>query len=215
VQSIGKSRGGRTMKVHLIAANARTALDFTLSPGQASDGPEGRKWLEYWDPRRSRTIHSVIMDRADEGNETRQLVFDLELDPVVHPKCNRIEPGEYNREMYKRRNEVERLFRRPKGFRRIFSRFEKLDVIDRTGLPARFLARYGQRHPADRIAGNSDIFIKINIDSHGPDASICDRLNFKVHDNLRILVPRFHKKGCLHVYCLCKTDADQGLGRGL
>ena len=29
--------------------------------------------------------------------------------------------------MYKRRNEVERLFRRPKGDRRIFSRFEKLE----------------------------------------------------------------------------------------
>jgi len=31
--------------------------------------------------------------------------------------------------MYKRRNEIERLFRRLKGFRRIFSRFEKLDVM--------------------------------------------------------------------------------------
>ncbi|MEP6879906.1 MAG: IS5/IS1182 family transposase, partial [Nitrosospira sp.] len=31
--------------------------------------------------------------------------------------------------MYRRRNEVERLFRRLKGFRRIFSRFEKLDVM--------------------------------------------------------------------------------------
>lgn len=30
--------------------------------------------------------------------------------------------------MYKRRNEIERLSRRLKGFRRIFSRFEKLDV---------------------------------------------------------------------------------------
>ena len=29
--------------------------------------------------------------------------------------------------MYKRRNEIERLFRRLKGFRRIFLRFEKLD----------------------------------------------------------------------------------------
>ncbi|MCY4499170.1 MAG: IS5/IS1182 family transposase, partial [Rhodospirillaceae bacterium] len=29
---------------------------------------------------------------------------------------------------YKRRNEIERLFRRLKGFRRIFSRFEKLDA---------------------------------------------------------------------------------------
>ncbi|AOV18688.1 hypothetical protein BJI67_15515 [Acidihalobacter aeolianus] len=32
-------------------------------------------------------------------------------------------------ELYKKRNEVERLFRRLKGFRRIFSRFDKLDVV--------------------------------------------------------------------------------------
>jgi len=31
--------------------------------------------------------------------------------------------------MYRKRNEVERLFRRLKGFRRIFSRFDKLDVM--------------------------------------------------------------------------------------
>ncbi len=35
---------------------------------------------------------------------------------------------EFNRAMYKRRNAIERLFRRLKGFRRIFSQFEKLDV---------------------------------------------------------------------------------------
>ena len=40
-----------------------------------------------------------------------------------------VEPWEYDRAMYKRRNEIERLFRRLKGFRRIFSRFEKLDVM--------------------------------------------------------------------------------------
>lgn len=37
--------------------------------------------------------------------------------------------GEYDRKMCKRRNEVERLFRRLKGFRRVFSRFDKLDVV--------------------------------------------------------------------------------------
>jgi hypothetical protein len=31
--------------------------------------------------------------------------------------------------MYKKRNEVERLCRRLKGFRRLFSRFDKLDVV--------------------------------------------------------------------------------------
>ena len=69
------------------------------------------------------------MARTCEGNETRQLVFDLGLTPVVPPKSNRIEPFEYDRHMYEKRNEAEQLFRRLKGFRRIFSRFEKLDVV--------------------------------------------------------------------------------------
>ena len=69
------------------------------------------------------------MDRAYEGDETRQLALDLGYIPVVPPKANRLTPWEYDREMYKRRSEVERLFRRLKGFRRIFSRFEKLDVM--------------------------------------------------------------------------------------
>ena len=69
------------------------------------------------------------MDRAYEGDETRQLVFDLNIEPVVPPKVTRLSPWEYDRELYKQRNEVERLFRRPKGFRRLFSRFDKLDII--------------------------------------------------------------------------------------
>jgi len=69
------------------------------------------------------------MDRAYEGDETRQLALELNFIPVVPPKNNRVNPWEYDRAMYKRRNEIERLFRRLKGFRRIFSRFEKLDVI--------------------------------------------------------------------------------------
>ena len=71
----------------------------------------------------------LLMDRAYEGDETRQLVLELGMIPVVPPKSNRIEPWEYDRALYKKRNEIERLFRRLKGFRRIFSRFEKLDVL--------------------------------------------------------------------------------------
>ena len=111
----------------MVAADARTAVTFSLSPGQAHDAPEGRKLLK----RLGKPNASVclIMDRAYEGDETRQLALALGYTPVVPPKRKRINPWEYDREMYKRRNEIERLFRRLKGFRRIFSRFEKLDVI--------------------------------------------------------------------------------------
>jgi len=71
----------------------------------------------------------LLMDRAYEGNDTLQLALDLGFIPVVPLKSNRLQPWEYNREMYKRRNEIERLFRRLNGFRRISSGFEKLDVM--------------------------------------------------------------------------------------
>ena len=72
---------------------------------------------------------SLVMDRAYEGNETRQLALDLGYAPVVPPLRTLVDAWTYDRILYKRRNEIERLFRRLKGFRRIFSRFEKLDVM--------------------------------------------------------------------------------------
>jgi transposase len=103
------------------------ALTFALSPGQAHDAPEGRKLLAGWQRRPDQV--PMVMDRAYEGDETRQLVLQLGFVPVVPPNPNRLHPWTYDRALYRRRNEVERLFRRLKGFRRIFSRFEKLDTM--------------------------------------------------------------------------------------
>ena len=111
----------------MVAADARTAITFALSPGQAHDAPEGRKLLTRLGPQRLGPY--LLMDRAYEGNETRQLALDLGFVPVVPPLSSRVDPWVFDREMYQRRNEIERLFRRLKGFRRIFSRFEKLDVL--------------------------------------------------------------------------------------
>jgi len=116
-----------SIKVHLVAANARTAITFALSPGHAHDAPEGRALLAELGPMPEGL--PLLMDRAYEGDQTRQLVLSLGMIPVVPPKSNRIEAWEYDRALYKKRNEIERLFRRLKGFRRIFSRFEKLDVL--------------------------------------------------------------------------------------
>lgn len=67
------------------------------------------------------------MDCAYEGNETCQLAFDLGFIPIVPPHSLRAEPWKLKKARYRRCNEIERLFRRLKGFRRIFSRFDKLD----------------------------------------------------------------------------------------
>ncbi len=69
------------------------------------------------------------MGTAYEGDETWRLSMRLGYSPVVPPHPNRINPWEYDKELYKRQNEVERLFRRLKGFRRVFTRYDKLDLV--------------------------------------------------------------------------------------
>lgn len=43
-------------------------------------------------------------------------------------------PWSYGRNLNRRRNEIEQIFRRLKAFRRIFYRFDKLDCMFRTFL---------------------------------------------------------------------------------
>ena len=110
----------------MVAASARCAIGFSLSPGQAHDAVEGRALL---DSLQLPVGCHLIMDRAYEGDKTRQLALNFGLIPVVPPKITRVEPWRYKKALYRRRNEIERLFRRLKSFRRIFSRFEKLDLV--------------------------------------------------------------------------------------
>jgi len=49
--------------------------------------------------------------------------------PVVPPNPRRLKPWTLDKRLYKCRNVVERLFRRLKGFRRLATRYDKLDVM--------------------------------------------------------------------------------------
>ena len=69
------------------------------------------------------------MNRVYEGDNMRATAKELGYASVVPPKKNRIDPWEYDKELYKRRNEVERFFRRIKRFRRVFTRYDKLDIV--------------------------------------------------------------------------------------
>ena len=71
----------------------------------------------------------LVMDRGYEDDYTCYIAQTLNFQPIVPPKSNRKNPWDYDKELYKKRNEIERFFRLIKGFRRIFTRFEKLDVM--------------------------------------------------------------------------------------
>ena len=81
----------------MVAADARTAITFALSPGHAHDAPEGKQLLLSPGPVDSPTY--LLMDRAYEGDQMRQLALDLGYIPVVPPKTNRLSPWEYDQAM--------------------------------------------------------------------------------------------------------------------
>ncbi|MDR0417400.1 MAG: transposase, partial [Propionibacteriaceae bacterium] len=72
---------------------------------------------------------ALSMGRADEGRPARDAARAAGLEPVVPPKANRLGPWEYDAELHKRRNEVERVFRRIKRCRKVFTRYGKLGVM--------------------------------------------------------------------------------------
>ena len=75
----------------MVAANARTAITFALSPGQASDTIEGRKLLGGIGPLPA-PLH-LVMDGGYEDNQTLQLALDFGFIPVVPPRPNDWSPG--------------------------------------------------------------------------------------------------------------------------
>ena len=92
-QAGGRSRGDGPPGIHPVAADARTAVMFPPFPEQAHDTPEGGKLFHRLGPRQGKP--HLLMDRAYEGNGTRQPVLDLGFKPVVPPRGNRIDPWEY------------------------------------------------------------------------------------------------------------------------
>lgn len=112
----------------MVATSDRDGVIFALSAGNCDDAPEGHAPLRQF----GSVDHSIylLMDRAYEGDETRALAEELGYNiPIVPPKSNRKNPWSYDKQLYKQRNQVERLFRRLKRFRRIFTRCDKLDII--------------------------------------------------------------------------------------
>ena len=93
-RAIGKSRGGWSTGIGPVAADARTAATFPLSPAQTHDAPEGRKLFRRLGGRQGKI--PLLMDRAYEGNRTRQLALDLGFESVVPPLRIRIYRWEYD-----------------------------------------------------------------------------------------------------------------------
>jgi transposase len=120
-QAIGRSRGGRTTKIHALVDGRGRPLRFALSPGQRGDAPLAPTLIEGLPEARL-----CVADTAYDSDALRQLLLDRGTLPVIpnNPRRKRWHP--FDPTAYRLRNVIERSFGRLKDWRRIATRYDKL-----------------------------------------------------------------------------------------
>jgi len=119
--AIGRSRGGRTTKIHALTDDRGRPLAFQLTPGNTHD-LDGARALLAIVPCPSR----LLADRAYDARSLRDWLAQRGTEAVIPPNPTRKHPHAYDATAYKRRNLIERMFCRLKDFRRIATRYDKL-----------------------------------------------------------------------------------------
>lgn len=92
-----------------------------LSPGQAHDAPQALPLLEGLAPQ------VLLADRAYDSDALVAEVTARGTQVVIPPRRKRRFPRAYDRTRYAQRHPIERLFSRLKQFRRLATRYDKLD----------------------------------------------------------------------------------------
>lgn len=118
--AIGTSRGGRTTKIHALSDDCGRPVAFALTPGNAHDLAGAKALLAIRCP-----SHKLLADRAYDAASLRDWLAERGTEPVIPPNPTRKNPHAYDRDAYRGRNLIERMFCRLKDFRRIATRYDK------------------------------------------------------------------------------------------
>lgn len=122
-QALGRSRGGFSTKIHVACDSHGNPLRFILTPGQASDHTQAHALLEDF-----QAEEAVLADKGYDSDALVQTITETGAECVIPPTRNRKEQRPYDTHLYKERNLVERVFNKLKNFRRVATRYDKLDV---------------------------------------------------------------------------------------
>jgi transposase len=120
-QSVGRSRGGLTSKLHAVVDTNGLPVRLAIAPGETHDN---RLCSALLTGLRPRTM--VLADRGYDADWIRALVIEQGAWANIPPKRNRKDPICFSPHLYRARNLVERFFNKIKHCRRIATRYDKL-----------------------------------------------------------------------------------------
>ena len=119
-QSLGRSRGGFSTKIHLATDALGNALRFILTGGERNDITQAELLIE--------NLHAEYVI-ADKGYDSAAFVLKVKeqnSEAVIPSRSNHKVQREIHKHLYKERHLIENQIGKLKHFRRVFSRFDKL-----------------------------------------------------------------------------------------
>lgn len=119
-QAIGRSRGGRTTKIHALTDAACRPIAFSITGGNVADRKAGEALL-------TRMTKAAVLhgDKGYDSNAIRRQVEAKGALPNIPPKANRRWKPVFSPVLYRNRNAIERMFCRLKDVRRIATRYDR------------------------------------------------------------------------------------------
>ena len=118
-REIGRSAGGLTTKIHLLANIEKIPLDFSLTPGQMHDSKEGERLIKI----NLFRFKKLLADKGYDSDSIREILALRNRVVCIPPKSNRKRPVPYDRKLYKKRSIIENMFSQLKDWRGIAMRY--------------------------------------------------------------------------------------------
>jgi hypothetical protein len=86
-QALGRSRGGLTTKIHLLADSFSRPIAIAITPGQTHDLAPAKALLA------GQTARYVLADRAYDARHLRETIIAMGAEPVIPPNSTRKHPA--------------------------------------------------------------------------------------------------------------------------
>src|SRR5262249_26156970 len=111
----------RNTKIHALADTKGRLIAILLTGGEAHDCPVAERLIDRVEP-----AELMLGDKAYDSNELRDQLDQRGTKPVIPNRTNRNCPFPFSKHLYKLRWRIESAFNRPKDFRRVATRYDKL-----------------------------------------------------------------------------------------
>jgi transposase len=120
-QSMGRTKGGLNTKLTALVDGRGRALQLTLSKGNMAD-VKAAEMIEIEAGKR------VVADKGYDSDGLREKIAETGGNYCIPPRKTRLNHVHWHRGYYRKRHRVENFFQRIKRYRRVGTRYEKLEL---------------------------------------------------------------------------------------